>query len=567
MLTQRIDPQAQQRHWTTNIQISTATGYVFRLKYVVDPDGRTNTLLYTSTSNPWTLKEIDDPFGRKAAFSYNTSNWLTSITDAAGNSNAFGYTTNNAKIVPNSSGWLTNIITGYGTTTFYNYQNTESNVAAMGFRTTLFASLNQPERSNSTPIFTTRRASSKQAPRLQLCRNSEFDSGTNSNADGDQGLYHRNSFYWNREQTPNLGNFSELPRNLGSVITSGLSANDFYKARMRHWLLGGDGISITEALSSERDPSPNLGGTIEGNRTWIAYTNSNATDIAEAVSSQISATAQVLPDGTTQYSYYQYAPSGYVSTNKMTFTKTDGTVGLLTNWFSYAANGIDLTTLSNSMGQFVNLGYNANHEVTFITNALNYVSSNGYDSGTHNLTSVTFSSGQTINLTYYSPSASTNDACFLNTVTVEPENQTTTIADYASALPHIIDVAGTGVPNLWVTNTWDALNRLTGTTFQDDTTISNVYINLSRSASKDRLGYWTYYGYDGLEHLTSITNALTNVTTLTWCSCGSLTGITDSLSNTTTIDHNNQGLVTNIVFPDGSSLTNQYDLSPADQPH
>ena len=95
--------------------------------------------------------------------------------------------------------------------------------------------------------------------------------------------------------------------------------------------------------------------------------------------------------------------------------------------------------------------------------------------------------------------------------------------------------------------------------FPDGTGVSNIYDRLYLGAAKDRLGHWTGYSYDGLEHITTITNALTNVTTLGWCDCGSLSSITDPLTNTTSLYYNNQGLLTNILFADTSSLSYTLD--------
>ena len=83
---------------------------------------------------------------------------------------------------------------------------------------------------------------------------------------------------------------------------------------------------------------------------------------------------------------------------------------------------------------------------------------------------------------------------------------------YTNGLPRVVTTSGTGLPTLTVTNFWDGLNRLTGTAFPDGTTTSNLYDRLYLGAAKDRLGYWTSYGYDALEHLISITDARSNVT-------------------------------------------------------
>ena len=75
------------------------------------------------------------------------------------------------------------------------------------------------------------------------------------------------------------------------------------------------------------------------------------------------------------------------------------------------------------------------------------------------------------------------------------------------------------------------------------------------STHTDRLGHTTHFVYDNLDHLIYMTNALTNVTALTWCSCGSLTGYYGPLRNPTTLGYDNQERLTNVIFPDGSSFT------------
>ncbi len=116
LLTQRIDPQG--RITSIGYERFTNSGNIwYRIRYVVDPDKRTNTLVYANASN-WNLQEIDDPFGRRAALSYTSSNWPSSITDAVGTSNTFVY-----PIIGSfkSSGWLSSLTTPYGTTSFSYY--------------------------------------------------------------------------------------------------------------------------------------------------------------------------------------------------------------------------------------------------------------------------------------------------------------------------------------------------------------------------------------------------------------------------------------------------------------
>ncbi len=577
LLTQHIDPQGRITrlgYEYTNLTSSCYNQYNeqaqyggLRVKYVVDSDGRTNTFKYETNAptHIWELTEIDSPYSNKVALTYGPcdNGVLESITDAAGNSNYFAYQSAiyvslgyGEDFVVNAG--MTNIITPYGDTSFYYYQQTENDVTNGVQERAIYVT----EPADASQLFayvhnsSNNLASSANPPNVPGV---VFDTGTNGGAE--QALFHRNSFYWDRRQTPNLSTYSELPRDLAGAI-SGLTTNDLQKARMRHWLLGGDNVSITESISSEQEPSPDEGGTIEGTRTWYGYTNNSPAD--HQVTMQVAAVAQTLPDGTSQYALYSYYSSGLAATNEQSYSLPGGGVGELTNWFSYAANSIDLTCTSNSLGQYFNVGYNTNHQAVAVTNALGQITTLSWSGTSYNLTNVLFPDGQTMSLIYYPSNTGGNiynTNSFVSQVTVQPEGSTTSITSYTNALPYITHVTGTGMPDLWTTNTWDGLNRLTSTLFQDGTSISNIYTNLDLGAHKDRVGNWTRYGYDGLQHLLSITNALTNVTRFTWCDCGSLTSISNALGYTTYLNYDNQERLTNVTFPDNSSINWQYDLT------
>ncbi len=400
-------------------------------------------------------------------------------------------------------------------------------------------------------------------------------------------MYHRNTFHWDRQQTPNLSIYNYLPSNLAGAIGV-LTANDFRKGRMRHWLLDADGVSITETLSSERDPSPDGGGTIEGGRTWYSYGDDTPADeyfSPGITSDNIAAIARLLPDGSNQYTRYVYG-AGYapwlVTQSAQTYVKPDGTIGELTNYFGYSgSDAIDVRSVSNSLGQFQNFGYNGAHQVTAITNALGQITRLSYSGG--NLTNVNFYTGRSIAMVYGG-----GGTPYLTQVTFQPENLTISVPTgggfgfeyngycnewiYSNGYavsnvicgfqPQILEITGTGLPSqgVWLTNTWDNLNRLTSVAYPDGTWVSNVYTYLDPSAHKDRLGNWTHYIHDGLQHLTSTTDARGNITRFGWCNCGSLTAITNALGNPTFLNYNNQGLLTNASFPDNSSLSWQYDM-------
>ncbi len=579
-LTQSIDPQGRITQLGYEPE-TTGSQSSYRIKYVVDPDGRTNIFQYTS-GTAFQLSAIDDPYGRNTTLRYNASGLLTNITDAAGISNAFQYqagvlvtnpvycldSSNNiypcgSEIVSAASaGWMTSLTTPYGTTAFSYYQTHDSSVTDGYIQRALFvaepASAHQLFLYQHTNTFVSSTANSPTVP------GQSFDDGANGVA-GHNALTYRNTFHWGRKQFADLSSTAQSAfgsQSLGAALST-LTTNDYNKAELKHWLLlGSDDISLTESMSSDRDPSPDAAGNIVGLRTWYSYPG----EIYETLGSdpQVGCVAQVLPDGTSQFTTYHFYPiqplgNGLVSDHESSYSLPNGAVGELTNWFEYAANGVDLTTISNSVGQSVTVGYNGYHQITAITNALGQTTSLSWDTtyNTYNLTGVQLPDGETINLNYYWLNPSLALTNLLQSITLSPSGRAFTNNNYQAGSPSSIsDDRG-----VTVGNTWDGLNRLTGTVFPDGTSISNIYSRLDVVAAKDRLNNWSYFSYDGLDHLLVTTNANSAVTTYSWCGCGSLTQIIDALNNTNTLNYDNQGNLTSINYADGSSWTWQYDLA------
>lgn len=470
-------------------------------------------------------------------------------------------------MLPNG-GWITNLSTRYGNTTFSYYQLLDASGTDAYIQRAIYVS--EPEGAHQLYYYLHNNPSAASSATAPTVPGQAFDDGNTGSYDPQ--LIHRNTYHWGRRQFEALSGTvqSALSGSLSNALTD-LTAADFNKADMKHWLLSSiDDFSITEGLSSEQDPSPDAAGSIPGLRTWYDYPHKPSGE-PELLGSdpQVSCIARTLPDGSYQYITYNYYPNTYpyiavglVSDNESTYSKPDGTVGVLTNWFNYSTNSIDLIGVSNSAGQSWNIGYNGNHEITSITNALNQVTTLSWDSLTFNLTDIQFPGGKSIALNYYPAPYPpyyplTNTSALLQQITIEPEGRVFTVNNYSAGLPiSISDDRGLS----W-TNTWDGLNRLTSTAYPDGTSISNVYYRLDLVAAKDRMTNWTYYGYDGLDHLSTVTNANSAVTTYSWCGCGSLTAILDAQLNTTTLNYDNQGNLTNITFPDFSSLTYQYDLA------
>ncbi|HEY3762349.1 MAG TPA: RHS repeat-associated core domain-containing protein, partial [Verrucomicrobiae bacterium] len=581
LLTEKIDPQGRITRLGYEQETNTIP-YCYRVRYVVDPDGRTNTFLYNSG---FQLAQIVDPYGRNITLNYYSatgySGLLSSIVDAARMTNSFTYqpptwATNGSPPVISvlDNGWISALTTTYGTNSFLYYQVAESDVTD-GFQQRAIY-INEPAGAQQLYFYYHNNPTEASNDVPPTVTGQTFDSGASGSID--PSLIHRNSYHWGRLQYEALvGNYyfnegigqafeyqvsnpgysqSEFASALGA-----LTQNDFNKAGLKHWLLSGaDSVSITESVSSERDPSPDAGGAIPGLRTWYNYLSKPSGEPEELGSDpQISCIARLLPDGTSQYTVYNFYPTtsianfppgaGMVSNNITTYSLPNGSIGTLTNWFVYATNGIDLTSVSNSAGQRLNYGYNTSHQITSVTNVLNQVTALSWNP---NLTGIQWPGGQAVSLSY-----GTADYGRLDNISWSPSGRSFTINSYSNGLPFSV----TDDRGVTVSNTWDGLNRLTGVLFPDGTTISNIYLRLDVVGAKDRLGNWTHYGFDGLDHLTDVTNADSAVWQFDWCGCGSLLGILDPLANLTSLNYDNQGNLTNIFFPDSTSLTYQFDLA------
>ena len=111
---------------------------------------------------------------------------------------------------------------------------------------------------------------------------------------------------------------------------------------------------------------------------------------------------------------------------------------------------------------------------------------------------------------------------------------------------------------LTTTYSWDKLNRMTSQSDQEGY-ISNVYTRLDLTATRDKLGNWTYLGYDPLQHLIAVTNANQEVTLASYCSCGALESVRDPMNNYSYYFYDLAGRLTSVQYPDGYTIHNTYN--------
>jgi RHS repeat-associated protein len=363
----------------------------------------------------------------------------------------------------------------------------------------------------------------------------------------------RNTFYWNAQQfAPYVG------QDPGSFVWTNLATS-----RIRHWLATSETPNYDGpynhwgSLASEQAPSPD-GGTTQGQITWYDYAGKpSGVNYEQGPQIQPSVIAQAMPDGTTWYQYYLRNTNG-LPTQKIEQWVSGGAPLFRTNTWTYAANNIDMIQHIGPLGEAVESNwFNANHEVVTNYDALGQMTTYTYDPSTFQMTSVTRPTG-----------LDTTNLYFANhrlEETIDLAINRTNSWTWASSG----DVATfTDERSMTVTKFWDGLHRLTGTAYPDGTTTTNLYIQggvpiLDLTGTQDRLGNWTDYAYDSLRRKIGSTNANGISTTYAYCDCGALTGATrganTSIDETTTYTYDSQPRLTQVEYPDGSSVTNTLD--------
>ena len=536
--TSEQDPQGH-----ANLYRYTMAGDVVRLTSVVDADGHTNSINYYDASTSL-IKEIVDPFNRTNRFRQNASGCLTNITDIGGLSVSVAY---------GASGWVTNLTTPYGPTTFTYFGGCDGSAPA--------------DNSVNRAIIVTEPNAGQQ---MFLFRGLASQLNTNAGSGAlipdaypagqipatnplgtldTNGMNYRVSFHWDQRQYQNLSASFRSSLNFTS-----LSLNDYNLARLSHWLYCSTNSTVGETLSMVREPSPD--GSTEGPKTWFDYAGKSST-YYEGTNTTPSVVARVLADASTAYSYRQFNAWQLPTSALSTYT-TAGGIATRTTTTTYAANNLDPVQVTGPDSTIL-AGYAVDtnaHLVTAVTNSIG-VTRYTYDAALR-LTSTVQPAGAFTTNYYYSTAADANrlqSSVVYDAVGGTPL-ATNSYTYYANGLVY----SHTDERNLTTVNTWDNFGHLLTTTWPDGTYISNVYTWLDLAASRDRLGNWTYYGYDALRRQTAVTNALNQVTLTTYCGCGSPETITTA-AGVTTMFYDNAGRLTARLDPATNLVTYTYNAA------
>jgi RHS repeat-associated protein len=471
--------------------------------------------------------------------------------------------------------------TPYGTTGFSHYEDSPASALKFNEGVTRAIKIINPDTSTEIYALFNKNTNSAPAsyPDSEVPAYIEGVGGvtdTGQNATDDRGrMYVRNSFYWGRQQCAALSTTSLAALN-------SLGINDFLLGRMSHWMLGADGVNLSSEISMTQDPSPD--GVTPGQKTWDIYPWAYGYQLGTGVYAdvKVSAVFRLMPDGTTWCQnfggYNSYAQPMWISTSA---TEADGSVGLYSiNRGYFALNYSQVYAFSG--GSVTN---------TWTASGLNYFYKPGtswYIRHVPDESSVTGTrtdgNGNSYTVTTTYPHWSTMEiqgrlgeirTVFFNgreqvTGTIEPTGLTTTnyygsdgFLSQSTAFESQATSTYTFTNGLLATKvnplglathySWDKLERLTGISYPDNTTVSNVYNRLDLAAQKDRLGHWAYASYDNLRQMYSFTDRNTNTTHLTYCQCGGLESITDPQTNITTYNRNLVGWVNSIIFADANN--------------
>jgi YD repeat-containing protein len=439
--TASLDPGGH----STLFNYSSASGSVL-LSYVVDADGRANTLEYTNSPNPTLITGVTDPFNRKIILKYDAStSMLTNITDVVGLSSGFIYDDNEV---------VTNLITPYGVTTFNYSLPTEFAGRSM--------MVVDPMSQTNLYIFAnavTFLAPSYTAPTIPDSAPALCSVGTD--------MANLNSWHWGPLQ------FAQLSTsNPSSFLTT-----DYLKARQRHWFMASTNIGAgADALGMEQAPSPD--GITTGQQIWFSYDGCSCPNAGTTTQRAVSAT--ILPDGNSWYQWIRRGFRGHPTNVVDIYSSAFQTTPLLrTNVFYYQTNGIDMMQHVGPLGETV-LGcyYDTHHNLLMLTNAVGDVITNTYDAQSR-LTSTTTATGLTTTNIFFASGSYTNWVQSNIDLQIGRVNTWSYVNDLVSV--------HTNELNSVITNTYDYLQRLTSVSYSDGTHNSNIYTKLDLVEMVDRL--------------------------------------------------------------------------------
>jgi RHS repeat-associated protein len=480
-----------------------------------DFDGRTNTLTYGDPGHPNLITAITDPYGHTAYFTY-SGTLLTSIQDEQGMTTSFIY---------DGSENITSMITVYGTNNFQYFHGTDVTDSSPLARAILIT-----EPTGDHQVYAYR----DEAP--------SGASGAPCIGADPYGNY-RLSYHWNRSQYQALSSSSKANLLAMDVADYGLGS-------VKHWLHADstEPLTLSDTMDGSADPVDTTGNRPNG--ISYGYMGQDASLISDNHVGALKCVTAIIKCGRgqamaisrnslgrpTSYTYYNSASTAtynnYFDASGTILLHETGPNGELTRGYGYDPVITNLlVSVTNVVGDVLRYTHNTNLNVTGISFPGGLLRTNIYYTSGPNQGFL----AQQIDIGFR-----TNSFAYTNGNLSIQTNELGLVTTYI----------------------YDKLSRLISTTYPDGTTISNIYNNLDIVAVKDRLNQWTYYGYNSVRQLMAVTNVNGQITTYSYCGCGSPDQITRWNGSThliTTLSYDMGGRMTNAIYPDGYQLNYFYD--------
>jgi RHS repeat-associated protein len=486
LLTEMRDAHGQKLTFGYNSDVQLIT--------ITDASGRISTLTYNAAG---LVSRVTDPFGRWAAFEYDDSGNLLKITDMGGYGSNFTYDADKyvtsignqrdtwGFTIEPSDGvtgvdWLSPVYPAPGAAMGINYRITITDPA--GGKEELF-------------YFS---ASSGGGP---LPGETDPLSGQQPDHSWYVGPKHYIPY-----QSPSINNYRSKPPKIKYLLARGIP--------------GGMGQGQKGAIQKIVFPE---GGFVEytydmkGNRSIVADSHGHT-------------------------NLYEYNDMGRITS----FTDAKSEITTLT----YAANGVDLTQIHNDGLGTLNLSYNgAPHEITSITDRLGNPVNIGYN-GYGQITSLT-NAGIVTNYVY--------DEHRLQQVVRDSKTVNSYTYDSIGRIKTSTDATG-----LTVTFDYNNMNYPTKITYPDGKFLTFNYSSAGccprlLDSITDRSGRATYYTYDFLKRLTETKNPDGGITKYSYDPNGNLIELIDPIGTVTGFQFDNDNRLTKKTYTDGKYVSFAYD--------
>ncbi len=216
--------------------------------------------------------------------------------------------------------------------------------------------------------------------------------------------------------------------------------------------------------------------------------------------------------------------------------------------YTYDANGVDLLTVSNGLGQ-IRMAYNDQHDLVSLTDRLT------------NTTTFTYNTNGQI-LSQVDALGITNEYLY------GPDQRLAEFRRAGQTLERFTyDAAGrirtrTDATGLTVTNDYNALNQVVRVTYPDSRFESYAYSTCCPrllDSVTDRGGRTTVFIHDALKRLIQTVNPEGGITRFGYDANGNRTSLTDPNGNTTTFAYDLDNRLIRKTYADGKGLSFRYD--------